>query len=391
MLAIENLRVVYHDVISVLNGISLTVQDGEILVIIGANGAGKTTLLRTVAGMIDFYDGDIIEGDIKVDGASIKGLDATDIMKRYRLTYVMEDRPVFWYLTIEENLGAASFSRWDKQVKTDMDRVFDYFPALGALRHKKAGYASGGEQQMLAIGMALMTKPKILLLDEPSLGLAPLITEELFRIIKQLNDSGISIVLVEQNAHAALDIGTRGYVIELGRIVLEGKAEDLIANKDVREFYLGSGEKETKELPGRQTIQEAKAMAVETKTGPEILVIKGLKLSFGGLQILNEIDLSVHRGEIFCIIGPNGAGKTSLLNCINAHYRPQGGEILFKGKEITSLQPHQVAGLGIARTFQKVELFQGMTVLDNIKLGRHGLMKFSLLGSFFRLPHISPR
>ena len=246
MLAIENLRVVYHDVISVLNGISLTVQEGEILIIIGANGAGKTTLLRAVAGMIDFYDGDIIEGDIKVGGASIKGLDATDIMKRHRLTYVMEDRPVFWYLTIEENLGAASFSRWDKQVKTDMETVFDYFPALGALRHKKAGYASGGEQQMLAIGMALMTKPKILLLDEPSLGLAPLITEELFRIIKQLNDSGISIVLVEQNAHAALEIGTRGYVIELGRIVLEGKAEDLINNKDVREFYLGSGEKERK-------------------------------------------------------------------------------------------------------------------------------------------------
>ncbi|MBI4766349.1 MAG: ABC transporter ATP-binding protein [Deltaproteobacteria bacterium] len=246
MLAIENLRVVYHDVISVLNGISLTVQEGEILVIIGANGAGKTTLLRAVAGMIDFYDGDIIEGDIKVEGTSIKGLDATDIMKRHGLTYVMEDRPVFWYLTIEENLGAASFSRWDKKVKADMEAVYDYFPALGAMRHKKAGYASGGEQQMLAIGMALMTKPKILLLDEPSLGLAPLITEELFRIIKQLNDTGISIVLVEQNAHAALEIGTRGYVIELGRIVLEGKAKDLINNKDVREFYLGSGEKERK-------------------------------------------------------------------------------------------------------------------------------------------------
>ena len=246
MLAIENLRVVYHDVISVLNGISLTVQEGEILIIIGANGAGKTTLLRAMAGMIDFYDGNIIEGNIKVGGASIKGLDPTDIMKRHGLTYVMEDRPVFWYLTIEENLGAASFSRWDKKVKTDMETVYDFFPALRAMRHKKAGYASGGEQQMLAIGMALMTKPKILLLDEPSLGLAPLITEELFTIIKQLNSTGISIVLVEQNAHAALEIGTRGYVIELGRIVLEGKAEALINNKDVREFYLGSGEKERK-------------------------------------------------------------------------------------------------------------------------------------------------
>jgi branched-chain amino acid transport system ATP-binding protein len=246
MLAIENLRVVYHDVISVLNGISLEVKDGEILVIIGANGAGKTTLLRSVSGMIDFYEGDIIDGDIKMDGVSIKGLDSTDIMKRYNLTYVMEDRPVFWYLTIEENLGAASYSRWDKHVKADIEKVYGYFPVLGDLRNMMAGYASGGEQQMLAIGMALMTKPKILLLDEPSLGLAPMVTEELFSIVKRLNEAGITIVLVEQNAFAALNIGTRGYVVELGRIVLEGKAEELLGNEDVREFYLGAGEKKRK-------------------------------------------------------------------------------------------------------------------------------------------------
>ena len=246
MLFIENLRVVYHDVISVLNGISLEVRKGEILIIIGANGAGKTTLLRAVSGMIDFYDGDIIEGDIKMEGTSIKDYDSTDIMKRYGVTYVMEDRPVFWYLTIEENLRAAAFSRWDKKVKTDIERVFEYFPMLKPLRHKKAGYASGGEQQMLAIGMALMTNPKILLLDEPSLGLAPLITEELFEIISMLNKSGITIVLVEQNAHAALNIGTRGYVLETGRVVLDGTAQDLIANEDVKEFYLGSGKKERK-------------------------------------------------------------------------------------------------------------------------------------------------
>ncbi|MBW2085164.1 MAG: ATP-binding cassette domain-containing protein, partial [Deltaproteobacteria bacterium] len=175
-----------------------------------------------------------------------KGLDATDIMKRYGLTYVMEDRPVFWYLTIEENLAAASYSRWDRQVKADMEQVFEYFPVLGPLKNKRAGYASGGEQQMLAIGMALMTKPKMMLLDEPSLGLAPLITEELFSIIKRLNEAGITIMLVEQNAFAALNIGTRGYVIEMGRIVLEGKADELLENEDVREFYLGSGEKERK-------------------------------------------------------------------------------------------------------------------------------------------------
>jgi len=246
MLAVENLRVVYHDVISVLNGVSLEVKKGEILIIIGANGAGKTTLLRAISGMIDFYDGDVIEGDIKMEGTSIKGLDATDIMKRYGLTYVMEDRPVFWYLTIEENLGAASFSRWDKDVKTDMEEVFSYFPMLRALRNKRAGYASGGEQQMLAIGMALMTKPKMMLLDEPSLGLAPLITEELFEIIQKLNGTGITILLVEQNAHAALNIGSRGYVVETGRIVLDGSARELLENEDVREFYLGSGKKERK-------------------------------------------------------------------------------------------------------------------------------------------------
>ncbi len=246
MLAVENLRVVYHDVISVLNGISVQVTDGEVLVIIGANGAGKTTLLRSISGMIQLYDGDILDGDIKMDGVSIKGLDSTDIMKRYRVTYVMEDRPIFQYLTIEENLRAAAYSRWDSRVKTDVDEVYEYFPVLQNLRYKKAGYTSGGEQQMLAIGMSLMTKPKMLLLDEPSLGLAPLVTEELFRIIRKLNESGITIVLVEQNAFAALNIASRGYVVETGRVVLDGTAEDLLKNEDVREFYLGSGEKERK-------------------------------------------------------------------------------------------------------------------------------------------------
>jgi branched-chain amino acid transport system ATP-binding protein len=246
MLAVENLRVVYHDVISVLNGISVQVADGEVLVIIGANGAGKTTLLRSISGMIRLYDGDILDGDIKMNGVSIKGLDSTDIMKRYRVTYVMEDRPIFQYLTIEENLRAAAYSRWDNRIKNDVDEVFEYFPVLQTLRYKKAGYTSGGEQQMLAIGMSLMTKPKMLLLDEPSLGLAPLVTEELFHIIRKLNESGITIVLVEQNAFAALNIASRGYVVETGRVVLDGTAQELLKNEDVREFYLGSGEKERK-------------------------------------------------------------------------------------------------------------------------------------------------
>jgi branched-chain amino acid transport system ATP-binding protein len=252
MLSVENLRVVYHDVISILNGVSLKAMEGEISVIIGANGAGKTTLLRAIGGMLDIYEGDIIEGDIKIGEASVRGLDSTDIIKKFCLTYVMEDRPVFWYLTIEENLAAAAYSRWDGAVKADMEKVFEYFPVLKKLRNQKAGYTSGGEQQMLAIGMSLMTRPKILLLDEPSLGLAPLITEELFRIIRQLNQEGMTILLVEQNAHAALRIGHHGYVLENGRVVLEGTAGALLENEDVREFYLGAGAKE------RKSYQDAK-------------------------------------------------------------------------------------------------------------------------------------
>jgi branched-chain amino acid transport system ATP-binding protein len=246
MISVENLRVVYHDVISVLNGVSLRVDDGEVVVLIGANGAGKTTLLRSICGLIKVFDGDIIEGDIRSGDTSLLGLDSMDIIKRHRITYVMEDRPVFEYLTIEENLEAAAFSRRDGEIKKDVEQVLEIFPPLKNIRGKRAGYASGGEQQMLAIGMGLMTRPQCMLLDEPSLGLAPLITEELFRIIEGLNREGLTILLVEQNAHAALSIGHRGYVMETGRIVLDGAAEELIRNEDVREFYLGAGERERK-------------------------------------------------------------------------------------------------------------------------------------------------
>jgi len=247
LLSVENLRVVYHDVISVLHGVSLGVNEGELLVIIGANGAGKTTLLRTICGMVDFFDGRVVEGDIKLGGRSIRSLHTTEILKKHRLTYVMEDRPVFWYLTVEENLLAAAHARWDNQVPQDMEEVYSYFPVLRRLKDKRAGFASGGEQQMLAIGMSLMTRPRVLLLDEPSLGLAPLVTEELFQIVGRLNrEKGVTVMLVEQNANAALGIGHRGYVMETGRVVLEGRATELLENQDVREFYLGSGEKERK-------------------------------------------------------------------------------------------------------------------------------------------------
>jgi branched-chain amino acid transport system ATP-binding protein len=240
MLDIVNLRVVYQEVISVLQGVSLRVPDGEITVLLGANGAGKTTLLRAVCGLLSVYDGKIIEGSVLLDGTSLNRLHSSTIVKRHRITYVMEERPVFWYLTVDQNLKAAAFSRWDREVQGDLGRVMTIFPKLESLKGTRAGFLSGGEQQMLTIGMALMTKPKILLLDEPSLGLAPLIVRELFGIIRNLNREGLTIFLVEQNAHAALSVAASGYVMESGRIVLDGPAEELIRNKDVREFYLGA-------------------------------------------------------------------------------------------------------------------------------------------------------
>lgn len=252
MLSIENLRVVYQEVISVLQGVSLTVSDGEITVLLGANGAGKTTLLRTICGLLPVYDGKIIEGQVLLDGTPLNRLDSSTIVRRHRITYVMEERPVFWYLTVDQNLKAAAFSRWDREVQADIERVMQIFPKLSGLRDTRAGYLSGGEQQMLTVGMALMTKPKTMLLDEPSLGLAPLIVRELFAVIKGLNKEGLTIFLVEQNAHAALSVGEKGYVIENGRIVLEGPSGELIRNKDVREFYLGAAG------TGQKRYQEAK-------------------------------------------------------------------------------------------------------------------------------------
>ncbi len=252
MLSIENLRVVYQEVISVLQGVSLAVPDREITVLLGANGAGKTTLLRTICGLLPVYDGKIIEGQVLLDGTPLNRLDSSTIVRRHRITYVMEERPVFWYLTVDQNLKAAAFSRWGRDVQGDMERVMQIFPKLSGLRNTRAGYLSGGEQQMLTVGMALMTKPKIMLLDEPSLGLAPLIVRELFGVIKGLNQEGLTIFLVEQNAHAALSVGEKGYVIENGRIVLEGPSGDLIHNKDVREFYLGAAG------TGQKRYQEAK-------------------------------------------------------------------------------------------------------------------------------------
>jgi branched-chain amino acid transport system ATP-binding protein len=228
-------------VILVLRGLSLQVGQGEIVALLGSNGAGKSTTLKAVTGLLGTEHGEITDGDITLDGRSIGGRDAAEIV-RSGLSLVMEGRHVFEHLTVAENLAAGAFSR-GRAAGDDLDVVYSYFPRLRDLRSHTAGYLSGGEQQMLVIGRALMARPRLLMLDEPSLGLAPRLVADIFEIIKRLNSElHTTVLLVEQNARRALTIADRGYIMEQGRIVLEGPARQLADNPDVKEFYLGLGE-----------------------------------------------------------------------------------------------------------------------------------------------------
>ncbi len=243
LLELNNVEVLYDDVILVLRGLSLQVEDGRIAALLGSNGAGKTTTLKAVSGLLGVENGEVSDGSIRFAGEEIQG-EPPDRIVRQGIFQVVEGRHVFEHLTVQENLVAGAYTRRDRHaVPTDIDRVFDYFPLLGERRRQQAGYLSGGEQQMLALGRALMARPRLMLLDEPSLGLAPLLVEGIFQMIQRINvEEGTTILLVEQNARLALSIADYGYVMEGGRVVLEGTAQELTANEDVREFYLGLGE-----------------------------------------------------------------------------------------------------------------------------------------------------
>ena len=240
MLQVSNIEVVYVNVIQVLRGVSLQVGDGKIIALLGANGAGKTTTLKAISGMLKTEEGEVTDGIIDFNGKRIDRYGPEDVAAM-GITQVMEGRRVLEHLSVEENLLIGAYRRKDRAgVKKDVEMVFNWFPKIKQLRHRMSGYLSGGEQQMLVIGRSLMGHPKLMLLDEPSLGLAPLLVQEIYEIIGRINaEQKMAILLVEQNARAALGIADYGYVMENGRVVLEGPAENLRDNQDVQEFYMG--------------------------------------------------------------------------------------------------------------------------------------------------------
>jgi branched-chain amino acid transport system ATP-binding protein len=259
ILAVKNIEVIYDHVILVLRGVSFEVPQGKIVALLGANGAGKTTTLRAVSNLLEGERGEVTKGTIEYKGEKIQRLTAYELVKR-GVVQVMEGRRCFAHLTIEENLLTGAYSRGASgrgdtraDVATDLEKVYAYFPRLKVRRQSQAGYTSGGEQQMTAIGRALMARPNMILLDEPSMGLAPQVVEEIFGIVNALNEKErVSFLLAEQNTNIALRYAHYGYILENGRVVMDGAAKDLADNADVREFYLGvSGE-------GRTSFKDAK-------------------------------------------------------------------------------------------------------------------------------------
>lgn len=244
MLAIENLEVVYQDVILVLRGVSIEIKKGEIVALLGSNGAGKTTVIRSITGLLDVQNGDITKGSISVDGEDITNLNPSKIVEK-GIAQVLEGRRIFSELTVIENLRLGGHTN-SKDIKDNIDKVLDLFPILKERSKGEAGYLSGGEQQMLAIGRALMSNPSYLLLDEPSLGLAPKLVDEVAELITEINSQGVTVLLVEQNANMALNISHHGYIMETGNVVMDNKSSMLLNDEDVREFYLGLNAEGTK-------------------------------------------------------------------------------------------------------------------------------------------------
>jgi ABC-type branched-subunit amino acid transport system ATPase component len=394
LLRVADLEVGYGGTMRALRTVSLTVPDRTVAAVLGGNGAGKSTLLRAISGTLPFTGGSIVSGTIEFAGRRLDGLDAAAVV-RAGVVQVPEGRRIFPELTVEENLRAGALSRPRLSRVSGRDRVYDLFPVLRERRRRRAGLLSGGEQQMLAIGRALMAEPRLLLLDEPSLGLAPQMMERIARVIAEINRQGTTVVLVEQNAFLALEIADVAFVLEAGRLGLHGSARDLAESDEVRDRYLGVADAaEAQSSPVRRsagsTAQRLAPPAVRPTGARDHhdteLSVQGLTVRFGGIVALQDVSFTILAGSVHALIGPNGAGKSTCLNVLSGVYRARAGSVRYAGHELTRLPPHHIARLGVSRTFQNMSLSVRETVTDNLLLGRHRLMRSGFAAAGLRLP-----
>jgi ABC-type branched-subunit amino acid transport system ATPase component len=374
LLRVMDLHVSYAG-LPALRGVSLDVPDGGLVAVLGANGAGKSTLLRAMSGTLRFAGGSVDAGSVQLAGRRLDRLDPAAVV-RAGVVQVPEGRQVFEGLTVEENVRAGGLATPRRARSEARDRVFGLFPVLRERSGQRAGLLSGGEQQMLAIGRALMGTPRVLLLDEPSLGLSPRMVEHVAEAIGEINRQGTAVVLVEQNAAMALRLADRAYVLEVGRVTLHGPTERLTVLDDVRDRYLGGTDRAS-------TAPRERPAPVPTRP---TLVVDGLTVHFGGLRAVADVSFTVEPGSVHALIGPNGAGKSTCLNTLTGICKPTAGGIRYGDVDLTQLRPHWIARLGIGRTFQNLVLSPAGTVADNLLLGRHRLSRAGFLAAGLRMP-----
>jgi len=372
VLDVHDLRVTYAGAVKALRGVSLCVPEGAVVAVLGNNGAGKSTLLRALSGTLPAQGGAITGGTIQFRGQALPRDDAASIA-RGGLVQVPEGRRVFANLTVEENLRAGALASPDKAARAEARAwVDELFPILRERASQRAGLLSGGEQQMLAIGRALMASPRVLLLDEPSLGLAPKIVERVGAVIREINERGVTVVLVEQNAAMALSVADRAIVLEVGEVALEGTADELAESEAVKERYLG--------------VAKITATPQRVESSAQPLAVDGLSVQFGGLAALSDVSFTVEPGSLHALIGPNGAGKSTCLNVLSGVYAASAGSVRYGERELTKLRPHRIAALGVARTFQNIALSPRVSVLDNLLVARHRLMRSGFIADGLKLP-----
>ena len=362
---------VAYDGVQVLFGVDLEVRRGEIVALLGTNGAGKSTLLKAITGLVDPSGGVIM-----FDGRDITHADA-QVAARTGIAQMPGGKGVFPTLTVDEHFDVACWLLTDKAAaRREVEGVLDRFPRLRERRGQLAGNLSGGEQQMLALGMAFITKPRLLLIDELSLGLAPTIVEQLLGTVREINATGTTIVLVEQSVNLALTVADRAYFLEKGEVRFSGPTAELLDREDVMRsiFLAGATQKAPPKQPTAKTRSRppAKSVAVDLDA-PVLLEARGATVSFGGIRALDEVDVSVREKEILGLIGPNGAGKTTLFDVLSGFISPTRGRVLLGGYDVTGLPPDARARMGLGRSFQDARIFASMTVAENLAtaLERH--------------------